>query len=283
MELPILLTGGTGTLGRELLPRLLGAGRTVRVLSRTAGAGWAGGSTGVEPVIGDLSTGEGLDAAVAGIETVIHAAGSAKGDAAKAARLVDALQRAGTARHLLYISVVGADTTPFEGRIDRATLGYFEEKRQGELAVSGAGIPWTILRATQFHDFIAAFADMGMKLPVMPSFAVFRYQPVDVRDVAERLVELALGKPAGMVPAIGGPGVFPMEELLKGYLRAVGRRRLVLPVHIPGKAAKAQRNGANLACDRAVGVRTWAGFLAEKRAGAREPGSAGARGRTGTA
>ncbi len=278
MELPILATGGTGTLGRELVPRLREAGRTVRVLSRTAGAGGAGGGTGVERMIGDLSTGEGVDAAVAGIETVIHAAGSAKGDATKADRLVDALKRAGNARHLLYISVVGADTTPFQGRIDRATLGYFEEKRMGELAVSGAGIPWTILRATQFNDFIAAFADMGMKLPVMPSFAGFRYQPVDVRDVAERLVELALGEPAGMVPAIGGPGVFPMEELLKGYIRAVGRRRPVLPVHIPGKAAKAQRNGANLARDRAVGGRTWEGFLAENRAGTKEAARAGARG-----
>lgn len=259
MELPILVTGGTGTLGRALVPRLLAAGKAVRVLSRTARTGVAG----VEYMVGDLSTGQGINAAVAGAEIVIHAAGSGKGDAVKAAHLVESLQRAGTARHVIYISVVGAEETPFESRIDRATLGYFEEKRKGELAVSGSGMPWTILRATQFHDFIAAFAELAMRLPIVPSFSGFRYQPVDAREVADRLVELALGEPAGLVPAIGGPQVFPMEDLVSSYVKAAGHRRLVLPMHIPGKAAKAQRNGANLARDRAVGQRTWEQFLAE--------------------
>lgn len=136
----------------------------------------------------------------------------------------------------------------------------------GELVVSGSGLPWTILRATQFHDFIAAFAESGMKLPIMPSFLGFRYQPVDAREVADRLVELALGEPAGLVPAIGGPSIYPMADLARSYAKAAGHRRLVLPMHIPGKAAKAQRNSANLARDRAVGQPTWEQYLAEKSA-----------------
>jgi uncharacterized protein YbjT (DUF2867 family) len=258
MDNPILVTGGTGTLGRALVPRLLAQGRTVRILSRSARPN----AQGIEYVVGDLETGSGIDAAVAGMETIIHGAGSAKGDATKAENLVAALQRAGVARHLLYISVVGADTTPVVSSIDRSTLGYFEAKRQAELSVAGSGIRFTTLRATQFHSFFVAIVELGLKLPFVPSFAGFRFQPVDVRDVAERLANLTLEEPTGLVDEIGGPIVYPMENLLRGYLRAIGRRRLVVPMRIPGGAAKAQRAGANLTPDHATGKGTWEEFIA---------------------
>ena len=94
--------------------------------------------------------------------------------------------------------------------------------------------------------------------------AGFRFQPVDAGEVADRLVELALGEPAGLVPDIGGPRVYPMADLVRGYLRATGRRRLIMPMRAPGKAARAVRAGANLAPDRAVGRRTWEEFLAAR-------------------
>jgi uncharacterized protein YbjT (DUF2867 family) len=255
---PILVTGGTGVLGSALVPRLRAAGRTVRILSRSPRPN----TDGIEYVVGDLETGEGIDEAVAGVEIVVHGAGSAKGDAVKAENLVAALQREGVARHLLYISVVGADTTPVVSRVDRSTLGYFEAKRKAELLVASSGIPFSILRATQFHSFFVAVAQLGLKLPFVPSFAGFRYQPVDVRDVAERLAELTLGEPTTRVEEIGGPQVYPMEDLLKDYLRAIGRRRRVVPMRVFGGAAKAQRAGANLALDHATGTRTWEEFLA---------------------
>jgi uncharacterized protein YbjT (DUF2867 family) len=267
MDNPILVTGGTGTLGSALVPRLLAQGRTVRILSRLGRPD----ADGVEYVVGDLETGAGIDAAVAGVKTVVHGAGSAKGDAAKAENLVAALQRAGVAEHLLYISVVGADTTPVVSSIDRSTLGYFEAKRKAELSVAGSGIPFTTLRATQFHSFFVALAELGLKLPFVPSFAGFRFQPVDVRDVADRLAELTLAEPNGLVDEIGGPRVYPMEVLLRDYLRAIGRRRLVVPMRIPGGAAKAQRAGANLAPGHATGTRTWEDFIAGVEAAGNRP------------
>ncbi len=255
---PILITGGTGNLGSALVPRLVAAGRTVRILSRFAHPS----ADGIEYAFGDLETGAGVEAAVAGVEVIVHGAGSAKGDAAKAENLVASLQRVGVAKHLLYLSVVGADTTPVVSSIDRSTLGYFEQKRKAELSIAGSGIPFTTLRATQFHSFFVAIVELGLKLPFVPSFAGFRYQPVDVRDVAERLAALTLGAPAGLADDIAGPRVYPMEELLRDYLRAIGRRRLVIPMRIPGGAAKAQRAGANLALDHATGMRTWEEFLA---------------------
>jgi uncharacterized protein YbjT (DUF2867 family) len=262
MTSSILVTGGTGTLGRHLVPRLRATGRRVRVLSRTAHPA----SDGVDYVVGNLETGTGLAEAVDGVETILHGAGSAKRDGRKAENLVRALGSSSTARHLVYISVVGADTTPFESAIDRSTLGYFDEKRRGELLIEASGIPFTILRATQFHDFFAAFTRLGLKLPIIPSFAGFRYQPVDARDVAERLVELALADPAGVVPDLGGPTIYPMEDVIRDYLRATGHRRPVLPMHIPGAAARAQRAGANLTPERAMGARTWEQYLSDLRA-----------------
>ena len=102
------------------------------------------------------------------------------------------------------------------------------------------------------------------KLPVVPVPAGFRFQPVDTDEVADRLVELALGAPAGLVPDLAGPRVYAMAELVRGYLQARRKHRPIVPVRLPGKAARAFRAGANLAPDRAVGRRTWEEFLAEQ-------------------
>jgi uncharacterized protein YbjT (DUF2867 family) len=255
---PILVTGGTGTLGRQVVPRLRGAGRQVRVLSRAGHE-----NNGIEFVTGDLATGEGIDAAVEGAEVIVHLAGSSKGDEVKAESLVRAASKAGV-RHLVYISVVGADRVPVVSGVDRAMFGYFASKLGAERAVAESGVPWTTLRATQFHDLWFTTASQMARLPVIPVPSGVRFQPVDTAEVAERLVELALGTPAGLVPEMAGPRVYEMRELVRSYLRALGKHRAILPVRVPGKAARAFRDGANLAPDRAVGRRTWEEFLAER-------------------
>jgi uncharacterized protein YbjT (DUF2867 family) len=259
METPTLVTGGTGTLGRLVVPRLRRAGCKVRVLSRR---GREAGE-GIEFVTGDLATGEGIEAAVEGAEIIVHCAGTRKSDEDKALNLVRAASRAG-ARHLVYISVVGADRIPVVSGVDRAMFGYFASKLAAERVVADSGLPWTTLRATQFHDLFLMTARQMARLPVIPVPAGFRFQPVDAGEVAARLAELALGTPAGLVPDMAGPRVYEMSELLRGYLRARRKHRPIIPVWLPGKAARAIRAGANLAPGRAVGRRTWEEFLADQ-------------------
>jgi uncharacterized protein YbjT (DUF2867 family) len=255
---PILVTGGTGTLGRLVVARLREAGRNVRVLSRGTHE-----CQGIEFVRGDIATGEGVAAGVNSVDVVVHSAGSAKGDGDKARHLVAAASDA-RVRHIVFISVVGADRIPMSGRMDRTMFGYFGEKRAAEQAIETSGIPWTTLRATQFFDLSLMTAEGMAKLPLIPVPAGFRFQPVDAGEVADRLVELALGAPAGLVPAIGGPRVYDWAELIRAYLRAARKRRLIVRPRVPGAAAATIRDGANLAPDRAVGRRTWEQFLVER-------------------
>jgi uncharacterized protein YbjT (DUF2867 family) len=255
---PILVTGGTGTLGKLVVARLLEAGRTVRVLSRSAHE-----AQGIESLTGDLTTGEGIAAAVADIEIVVHCAGSAKGDEDKARALVEAASRSGV-RHIVYISVVGADRIPMAGAVDRAMFGYFGAKIAAERVVADSGIPWTSLRATQFFDLTFKTAEALARLPVIPVPAGFRFQPIDAAEVADRLTALALGAPAGVVAPIAGPRIYDMADLVRAYLRAAKKRRAIVRVPTPGKAAAAIRAGANLAPDYAIGVRAWEDFLAQR-------------------
>jgi uncharacterized protein YbjT (DUF2867 family) len=265
---PILVTGGTGTLGRLVVARLRDAGHDVRVLSRH---GHEGGER-IQFVTGDLAKGDGIEAAAEGAEIIVHCAGSSKGDDDKARHLVQAASHA-EARHLVYISVVGADRVPMAGSIDRTMFGYFGAKFRAEQIVADSGLPWTTLRATQFHELTLKTVTLMAKLPVIPVPSGFRFQPVDADEVAARLVELALGTPAGLVPDVGGPRVYAMADLVRGYLRASGKRRPILPVRIPGKAARALREGANLTPDRAVGSRTWEDFVAAHVGSRRTAGS----------
>lgn len=244
----ILVTGSTGTLGRAVVPRLAGAGCQVRSLSRrppppaTPAGAWA---------TGDLRRNAGLDQAVAGMDVIVHCATSLTGgDQNAAANLIAAARRAG-APHLVYISIAG---------IDRVPLGYYKAKLATERLIEESGLPWTILRVTQFYDYCLASARKLTVFPVAPVPAGFTVQPVDPRDVADRLVELALAEPAGRAPDMAGPQVSSWTDLLQRYLKATHRRRWVLPVRIPG--TRAVRNGALLPpTGYTMGSRTWDQFL----------------------
>jgi uncharacterized protein YbjT (DUF2867 family) len=244
------VSGGTGTVGRIVVEHLLAAGVEVRVLTR----GRRRQTADVEHVTGDVRRGDGLDAAVAGIDTVVACVDPAQ-------HLVTAATRAG-ARHLVYISIVGVDRVPF---------AYYRSKLADERLIAASGLPWTVLRTTQFHDLIAVIMRVLAKPPVMALPAGGRFQPVDVREVGSRLARLALDEPAGRAPDFAGPEVRTVADLARSYLSMVGKRRPILPVWLPGKVFHAFRAGEHLAPDHAYGTITFEEYMAGQLAAGRLP------------
>ncbi|MFE5833994.1 SDR family oxidoreductase [Streptomyces sp. NPDC056508] len=240
----ILVTGGTGTLGRLVAERLREDGAEVRVLSRHA-----------RPYAVDLREGTGLDAAVEGVDTVMHCASTPRGGDDRAARhLIEASRRAGV-RHLVYISIVG---------VDRVPLGYYRTKLAVEKMIEGSGLGWTVLRTTQFHDLVVEFLRNAARVPIVPLPAGVSDQPIEVAEVAARLAELAAAEPAGRVPDMGGPEVRTLAELARTYLDAIGQHRRLVNVPLAGKAYRGFRAGGHLTPERAVGKVTFEEFLAKR-------------------
>jgi uncharacterized protein YbjT (DUF2867 family) len=246
----ILVTGGTGTLGRVVVQRLVAQSRPVRVLSRGPPPAEPGPA---EWAIGDLKTGRGVGAAVAGADVIVHCA-TGLGDVGAAQHLIASARRAGSP-HLTYISIVGVDRTP---------AGYYKSKLKVERLVEHSGLPWTVLRATQFHQLILRGCEALARLPVLPVPAGTSFQPIEAGEVAARLAELATGPAAGRVPDMGGPEVRGAASLALSYLAARGRDRPVVPVRLPGTVFAGYRRGDHLAPDHAVGRVTFEEFLAER-------------------
>jgi uncharacterized protein YbjT (DUF2867 family) len=247
MASPVLVTGGTGRLGKLVVAQLQERACDVHVLARHERPT----PHGVTFFTADLRTGQGIGPAVSGAMAIIHCATSTRGDAEATRNLVAAASRAGSA-HVVYVSIVGIDRV--------ASWGYPKTKLQAEQIVANSGLPWTILRVTQFYGYCLANAKKLSRFPVAPVPAGFTVQPVDPCEVAGRLVELALGEPAGRAPDMAGPQVSSWADLLRGYLKASHRRRRVLPVRIPG--TRAVRDGALLPSPgHTTGRRTWEQFL----------------------
>ncbi|WP_433544644.1 SDR family oxidoreductase (plasmid) [Streptomyces sp. CA-294286] len=255
MNTPVLVTGGTGTIGRRTVPLLVAAGRTVRVLSRGGRPEDIAPHPHVEYVRADLLADGELDPAlIGGAGSALHLAGGPKGDDVATARLVRAAQAAGTVKHLVLVSVVGADAMP---------LGYFRAKAGAERAVMESGIGWSVLRAAQVNELLLKMVAAMRRMPLVPAPGGLRFQPVDAAAVAARLAELTLADPAGRVPDLAGPGVYTLPELAAAQRVAAGAKpRPALPVRLPGKVGRAYRAGANLTGDDArIAGRDWREFL----------------------
>jgi uncharacterized protein YbjT (DUF2867 family) len=260
----ILVTGGTGTLGRELVPRLQAADHAVRVMTRrpAVGRGAAAGREDAAGLVhGDLATGYGLTEAVTGVDVVVHLASlpnrgraTRRVDVEGTRRLVAAARGAGV-RHLVYVSIVGVDRIPWP---------YYKAKLAAEQEVRAGGLGWSILRATQFHTFLDALLSTVSRLPVIPVPAGTPGQPVDPAEVAERLVALIGAGPDQTVSEFGGPEVLRGTQPAYQWLRARGLRRRVVPVWIPGRVGSGFRAGYHLTSRRPTGRITWEEWLSRR-------------------
>lgn len=243
----VLVTGGRGSLGRRVVNRLRDAGREVRVLSRSGRPA---------AVRGDLLTGEGLEQAVRGVNTIVHCASSPRKtrqiDVEGTERLLRVAARMGVS-HIVFISIVGVDRNQH--------FPYYRMKLESERVIAQSPVPWTILRATQFHEFVLRIIRFLERLPIMMVPKDFLLQPIETGEVADRLVELALSEPMGRTPDVGSPEVRTAAELARAYLEAATRRRRIMEVAVPGKTARAWREGAQICPDHAYGKIRWEEFL----------------------
>ncbi|SET27944.1 SDR family oxidoreductase [Geodermatophilus poikilotrophus] len=249
----VLVTGGTGQLGRQVVRALAADGHTVRILSRRPAAPPVPGA---ELLVADLSTGAGLRQAVAGTTAIVHCATdprrSGTVDVGGTARLLEAARDAGRPL-VVHVSIVG---------IDRVPTDYYRSKLAAEEAIGRSGLPWTVLRTTQFHGFVLQLLDRMTRLPVVPVPRGWRVQPIDVDEVAGRLADAVVAGPAGRLPDLGGPEVFPVVDLVRNRMGEAPRRRPVLELPLPGAVAAALRAGANLVPGNRSGGRTWREFVA---------------------
>jgi uncharacterized protein YbjT (DUF2867 family) len=247
----IAIAGGTGTVGRPTVDAVRAAGHEPVALSRGGGV--------------DLLTGAGLDAALEGVDAVIDTANVSTLSAGTATdffttatgNLLAAAGRAGVG-HVVLLSIVGIDRMPYD---------YYAGKIAQERVVEASALPWTIMRATQFHEFsgqVFAQAKVG-PLHVAPRA---RVQPVAAREVGEHLAALAAGAAQGRARDLGGPREERLDEMVRSYARRAGRRGWIPSVSLPGPQMKGMRAGLALPGDDAVlGRETFAEWLAAQPAG----------------
>lgn len=250
----VAVVGGTGVLGKPLVATLAARGDEVLALSRKPGRTMP---EGVSHQRVDLTTGDGLAEALAGVEVVVDASNSSPRDAAPV--LVEGTKRllrggeAAGVRHHVGVSIVGCDRVP---------MPYYKVKVEQEEAIAAGEVPWSLLRATQFHTLVAWFFSQAARWRILPTGKA-RLQPIDPAVVAQHLADATHADPAGRLPDVGGPEIHTLAELA-GTWRATNDGRL-LPLRIPTVGKIGRPIGEAALCDpgAAAGGPTFEQWLAD--------------------
>jgi uncharacterized protein YbjT (DUF2867 family) len=261
----VLVTGGTGHLGRDIVRLLKERGDMVRVLARTPGQ-----DPDVEWIRGDLSTGVGIPEALAGTHTVVHAAtlspaaqrgylrmgdfirSPSEVDLGGTRRLLDAAARAG-AQHFLYVSIVGVQQSRFP---------YSRLKAAAEDLVRAGTVPWSIVPATGFYWLLARMLDTMAGRRIWPLPSKLAMQPGDSADFAKYVVESVADGPTGERIGFGGPETLTLVELARQYQAARGISRRIVAMPLPGYVLSAA--GPQTCPDGRHGATTWAEWLSRR-------------------
>ena len=207
----IVVIGGTGLIGSKLVEKLQEHGHEALAASPDTGI--------------NTLTGEGLDKALEGAEVVVDVANAPNLDDAAvmeffrtSSRNLLAAEVASDVKHHVTLSVVGTDRL--------LESGYFRAKLAQEETAKTGSVPYTILRATQFFEFLGRIADSGSTGEVIHLAPVF-IQPESADDVAATLADIAVGQPVNGIVELGGPEQFRLDELARRVLRAEKDERLV--------------------------------------------------------
>lgn len=249
-------------MGREVVRQAVATGHYVAVICRNPPpAGAPVWSDGVEYFAADVTTGEGLAAALVGADVVIDCLEARSGKALKnfadgGARLLAAAQDAGVVRAVV-LSIVNCD---------RSTFSYYASKAAKEKVYERSGLESVALRATQFHSLLAGIFAAGAKLRIIPVFQGARFQPIAPADVAVALLETALAPSAGLrhsVRTIGGPEIQEMGEFARQWKAARCSRGRLVRIPMPGAMGKYLRAGLNLVPAERHAGETFSGWLAK--------------------
>jgi uncharacterized protein YbjT (DUF2867 family) len=249
----VLVTGGTGTLGKAVVHRLLNLNYEVNVLSSRQNSLLPPRA---KIINGNLATNTGLYEATHKQDTVIHCATNAKEpqiiDVKGTANLLEAMKDNQTP-HIIYISIVG---------VDKSTYPYYQAKAKVENMITESGISFSILRATQFHDLVLQIIQsFDNKTEAIQVPAGMQFQSIDVQEVAYHLVELVEKKTEGLLPEIGGPEVLNIEAMVNTYLKVLGRKNSTETKAIKNELYDLFRSGINLCPANIYGRITWEKFL----------------------
>ena len=250
----VLVTGGTGTLGRAVVDELLSRAHAVRVLTRHPELV----RDLATPVTGDIRHDAPVAEAVDGVDAVVHCATDPSDhrsvDAEGTARLVELAARAGSP-HVVFPGIVGTDVVP---------LRFYRSKTAAEQSIQESGLPASIVRATHFHHFVWSTLERLRRLPVVPVPNDTRLQPVDPVEVARFLADRLDSGPVDRVVEVGGPSVYEAVDLARSHRSATGHGRRILPLNVPGITGAAFRAGAALTPTRLEGGETWNDFVAAR-------------------
>ncbi|WP_194420494.1 SDR family oxidoreductase [Microbacterium abyssi] len=242
----IAIAGGTGIVGAPTVEAVRAAGHEAVILTRSLGV--------------DLVTGQGLDAALDGVDAVIDTANisTLNADAATqfftaaTGNLIAASDRAGVG-HIVLLSIVGIDRIPYD---------YYAGKIAQEKVVETSPVPWTIQRATQFHEFAAQMFSQA-KIGPLRLAPRARTQPIAATEVGARLATVASEAPQGRARDIAGPREEALDAMVKAYAKAIGHRGWVPSLSIPTKQMKGMRDGLALpGPDADLGTQTFADWVA---------------------
>jgi uncharacterized protein YbjT (DUF2867 family) len=240
----VLVTGGTGYVGSEVVTQLAGAGHAVRALVRSPGTKLAGGA---EPVPGDVTDAESLVRAAAGMDAIVHMVaildgtdGQFEAINAGGARNALAAAKANGIERFLHMSAIGVNAQ------NAPLTRYWRTKWAAKQAVMKSGLRWTAFEPSFVFGHGGGALAVFERLLRMPVVAVigdgrYRHQPVWIEDVARSYVA-ALERPdvtAGKVYELGGPQALAFDDLLDELARATGRPRR-RKLHVPVGLMKAQ-------------------------------------------